>query len=211
MLEHKGIEHEVVDWVPRLPRRPAADARLPRRHRAGDRSSTGAGSRARSRSPAPSTRREPDPPLFPADARERRTGRGRPSAGATRSCSRSSRRLAGWIDRPPLGVAAPAWPARLGVTRGGTGRRRRGGRCAWYFAHKIGADAISRALRRTAGVAPPDLLDRVDELIAQGTIGGAQRNAADFQILTTVRLLMTIEDLAPLDRAPPGRPPRRSI
>jgi hypothetical protein len=43
----------------------------------------------------------------------------------------------------------------------------------------------------------PALLDHVEELLDEGTIGGEQRNAADFQIGTSVRLLMTFEDLAP--------------
>jgi glutathione S-transferase len=44
----------------------------------------------------------------------------------------------------------------------------------------------------------PDLLDRVDELIAAGTIDGAAPNAADFQILASVRVLLEFEDLAHL-------------
>ncbi len=41
------------------------------------------------------------------------------------------------------------------------------------------------------------LLDRVDALLAQGTIGGEAPNAADLQILTSIRLLMAHEDLRP--------------
>ncbi len=44
----------------------------------------------------------------------------------------------------------------------------------------------------------PELLDTVDALIADGTIGGAEPNAADFQILATVRVLLELEDLAHL-------------
>jgi glutathione S-transferase len=44
----------------------------------------------------------------------------------------------------------------------------------------------------------PELLDRVDTLIDDGTIGGADPNAADFQILASVRVLLEFEDLAPL-------------
>lgn len=43
----------------------------------------------------------------------------------------------------------------------------------------------------------PALLDHVDELLDEGTIGGKQRNAADFQLGTSVRLLLTFADLAP--------------
>jgi glutathione S-transferase len=42
----------------------------------------------------------------------------------------------------------------------------------------------------------PGLLDHVDFLIADGTIGGAAPNAADFQILSSVRVLLEFEDLS---------------
>jgi glutathione S-transferase len=41
-------------------------------------------------------------------------------------------------------------------------------------------------------------LDRVDRWIAEGLIGGEQPNAADLQIGSTIRLLMSIGDLRPL-------------
>jgi len=44
----------------------------------------------------------------------------------------------------------------------------------------------------------PELLDRADALLAQGTIGGAEPNAADLQILTSLRLLIAHEDLRPI-------------
>ncbi len=44
----------------------------------------------------------------------------------------------------------------------------------------------------------PATLDRIDELIAEGTIGGEEPNAADLQIFTSVRSLMGFPDLEPL-------------
>lgn len=45
----------------------------------------------------------------------------------------------------------------------------------------------------------PRLIDRVDALIAEGTIGDPERpNAADFQIGTSVRSMIAFEDLRPL-------------
>jgi glutathione S-transferase len=41
----------------------------------------------------------------------------------------------------------------------------------------------------------PELMDQVDALIADGTIGADRPNAADFQILATVRVLLEAEDL----------------
>jgi len=46
----------------------------------------------------------------------------------------------------------------------------------------------------------------VDELIQDGVIGGSERNAADFQIATSVSLLLTMEDVRPLIE---GRPAER--
>lgn len=56
------------------------------------------------------------------------------------------------------------------------------------------------------------LLDKVDELIASGTIGGEEPNAADFQIAPTIRLAMTLQDLRPLiDARPAGKFARQVI
>jgi glutathione S-transferase len=44
----------------------------------------------------------------------------------------------------------------------------------------------------------PRLLDRVDELLENQTIGGAELNAADFQIATSTALLATMADIRPL-------------
>lgn len=55
------------------------------------------------------------------------------------------------------------------------------------------------------------LLDRVDELIAAGTIDGDELNAADFQIAPSIRLAMTFQDLRPLIEArPAGRLAKRA-
>jgi glutathione S-transferase len=57
-------------------------------------------------------------------------------------------------------------------------------------------------VKRTLAEVPP-ALDRIDGWITEGVIGGDQLNAADFQIATSVRLLMCFEDLEP---AIAGRP-----
>jgi len=44
----------------------------------------------------------------------------------------------------------------------------------------------------------PGHLDRIDAWIADGVIGGEQPNVADLQLLSTVRLLATLDDLRPL-------------
>jgi glutathione S-transferase len=62
-------------------------------------------------------------------------------------------------------------------------------------------EAVRRDLR-----ALPRLLDRVDALLGEGVIGGDEPTAADFQIATSVRLLMTLDELRPLiEGRPAGR------
>lgn len=50
---------------------------------------------------------------------------------------------------------------------------------------------------RTALSRLPDRLDRADDFVRTGVLGGATPNAADFQILPAIRLALTIEDLRP--------------
>jgi glutathione S-transferase len=57
----------------------------------------------------------------------------------------------------------------------------------------------------------PELLDHVDDLIAEGTIGGAAPNAADFQILATVRVLLEFEDLGRVLAGRASVPPARRL
>ena len=62
-------------------------------------------------------------------------------------------------------------------------------RAAWKY-HGITAVRIAEDL---AGL--PAKLDHVDALIADGVIGGEQPNAADLQIGSTLRVLLTVGDL----------------
>jgi glutathione S-transferase len=55
----------------------------------------------------------------------------------------------------------------------------------------------------------PGLLDLADALVGEGTIGGPEPNAADFQILSSVRLLLDFKGLPSMDRRPSARAARR--
>jgi len=56
----------------------------------------------------------------------------------------------------------------------------------------------------------PGHIDHVDELIAAGVIGEAEPNVADFQIATSLALLMTMDDVRPLiEGRPAGELARR--
>ena len=93
-----------------------------------------------------------------------------------------------WLARDVVGMPAPTLMAALNAP------------IARSFANKVGA---TEAQVRSDVENLPGLLDRVDALIAEGTIGQDEPNAADFQIGTSVRVFMAFEDLAPLVE---GRP-----
>lgn len=65
-------------------------------------------------------------------------------------------------------------------------------RALWKY-HGISAVQLAEDL---TGL--PEKLDHVDCLIAEGVIGGEQPNAADLQIASTLRILLCLDDLAPL-------------
>jgi glutathione S-transferase len=71
---------------------------------------------------------------------------------------------------------------------------------ARYMANKVDSDEEIR----NAVAAVPAVLDHVDELIAKGVIGGDPPNAADFQIATSVRALLTVRDLDAVTRGHPA-------
>lgn len=58
-------------------------------------------------------------------------------------------------------------------------------------------------------VALPEHLDRVESLLGDGTLGGEQPNAADLQVAAALRLLTTLDDLAPALDRPAGQYARR--
>ena len=65
--------------------------------------------------------------------------------------------------------------------------------------NKASAAAVRADLERL-----PALLDHVDELLAQGVIGGEVPNAADYQIAPSLRLLLAFDQLRPLIEARPA-------
>jgi glutathione S-transferase len=192
MLEHKRIEHKVVDLVPGTHAallRPLGfrHGTVPALKLAGRRVQ---GSRAIART---LDQVEPEPRLFPTDPQERLRVEEAERWG-DEVLQVAPRRLGGWlaVNRPQLrinlareaGAVAPHLLGRAGLP------------VAWYFARKVEANDTALVIRTVRML--PALLDRVDELLGEGTIGGTQRNAADYQIGTSVRLLMTFADLRPV-------------
>jgi glutathione S-transferase len=50
----------------------------------------------------------------------------------------------------------------------------------------------------------PGFLDQIDAWIADGTLGGEHPNAADYQIATSLRLIMSLQDLRPMIMSRPA-------
>ncbi|HEX5821969.1 MAG TPA: glutathione S-transferase family protein [Solirubrobacterales bacterium] len=139
---------------------------------------------------------KPEPPLFPADPQKRLEVEEAERWG-DETLQNVPRRIVRWLSvhRPEtrlmiareIGVPLPKLAAWINAPT------------ARYMANKVDSDEEIQ----NAVAAVPEVLDHVDELIAKGTIGGEQPNAADFQIATSVRALLTVRDL---DDVTGGRP-----
>jgi glutathione S-transferase len=143
----------------------------------------------------------PSPPLFPQDP-ERRRAVEEADAWGDEVLQPLARRLtlnALKHDRSSLGSYLEG--AKLGIPH----------RIAVLTAPPIAAASrrVNRATDENARrdlAALPSAIDRVDELIAEGVIGGDELNAADFQIATSISLLLTMDDVRPMIE---GRPAER--
>jgi glutathione S-transferase len=133
---------------------------------------------------------QPEPPLFPADP-ERRIEVEEAERWGEQDFQNLPRRIVRWmamhrsevrriiardvgIPLPSL-VAGPYAPV------------------ARVMAKKVDAE---RRIRESIEEVP-EALSHIDRLIANGVIGGDQPNAADFQIATSVRALLSVQDLRP--------------
>jgi glutathione S-transferase len=197
MLEHKGIDYKRVDLLPIVSRflvrrvlRFPGD-RVPAMKIDGRRIQ---GSREIARE---LDRIKPDPPLFPSDPQKRRTVEEAEAWGD--GFQQVPRTLIWWgIKRDPdsqLGFLEDAQlplPPRLLV--------RTSAPVVWA-ATRLN-DSYDPTVKRMLADIPP-ALDRIDGWIGEGVLNGEELNAADFQIATSVRLLMCFEDL---ERAIAGRP-----
>lgn len=140
----------------------------------------------------------PEPPLFPA---ERRAEVEAAEAWAESTLQHVPRRAFRWALAARQDVREEA-NRRLGVPLPGYVALAMG-LPAMAFARLTGvsADVVERDVR-----ALPEWLERADDLVARGTIGGDAPNAADFQIGSTVAALLAFEDFEGLVA---GRPVSR--
>jgi glutathione S-transferase len=140
---------------------------------------------------------KPDPPLFPADPQQRLEVEEAERWG-DEVLQDVPRRIVRWmsVHRPEtrvmiareIGVPLPRFAAWINAP---TARR---------MANKVDSDQeIQNAVAMV-----PKVLAHVDDLIARGVIGGDPPNAADFQIATSVRALLTVRDLDPVTQGHPA-------
>jgi glutathione S-transferase len=194
MLEHKGLAYRTRDLLPGLHRlqvRAAGfdAATVPALKLDGRRVQ---GSLRISRE---LERLKPDPPLFPAG---RRAAVEEAEAWGEAVLQPVTARVFHWAlaHDPEL----REWLGRSSRVPAARALARVTGPVARVFAR----DAPDAAVRSDLAELPA-MLDHVDDLIAAGTIG-AEPTAADFQIATTVREVMSLGCLGPLVR---GRPAER--
>ena len=136
---------------------------------------------------------QPDPPLFPADPAARAAVEDAERFG-DEELQHPIRQLLWWgFKHDKENLRSYSEGARLGVPIG-LAIRTGGPLVALSARFNEANDATARA----ALAALPDLLDRVDAYVADGTIGGEEPNAGDFQIATSVGLALTLDDLKPL-------------
>jgi glutathione S-transferase len=195
MLEHKGIDHDIVWLLPGfhpvlLRTRGFRGGTVPALKLDGRKIQN---SRAISRA---LDEYQPEPRLFPADP-EKRLAVEEAERWGEEELQEVPRSLYRW-----MAAHRQAMRAQLAHESGlplpgaaGAGFAP----IARYFSGKSGGE--DEAHRLIAQL--PGMLDHVDELLAEGVIGAEEPNAADFQIAPSVRILLTMEDIAPLVE---GRP-----
>jgi len=149
----------------------------------------------------------PEPPLFPADPTARAAVEEAERFG-DEELQHPVRQILWWgfkHDKAPLRSYSEG--AKIGLPIGLAMKT-----SAPIVALSARFNEASDAHAIAALKALPALLDRVDALIAAGTIGGAEPNAADFQIATSLGLAMTMADIRPaIENRPAGQLAQRIV
>jgi len=200
MLEHKGMAYRRVDLIPALHKPILRALRFP--------SNTVPavvidGKRIQGTLNISRALEElrPSPPLFPRD-RARRTAVEHAEQWGEGVLQPVPRRLSWWaLGRERSAVPSFLEGARMIIPN--------------WLAIRTAAPIIWAEIRingsRDAAVREdlaslPAALDQVDAWIRDGVLGGEEKNAADFQIATSIRLLLCFDELRPLIE---GRPAAR--
>ncbi|HEY5815628.1 MAG TPA: glutathione S-transferase family protein [Solirubrobacterales bacterium] len=198
MLETKGIAYKRTDLMPVVSKGVLRGLGFPRNTvpaiKIDGRKVQGTGEIARELD-----RIQPEPPLLPADP-ERRAAVEEAERFGDQDLQPPVRAILWWAlrkDKAPLRSYSQG--AKLGIPIG----------LALKTAAPIVAasahfnEATDENVRRGLA-ALPAMLQRIDDWIADGTIGGEQPNVADFQIAPSLRLAMTLDDLRPAIESRPA-------
>lgn len=198
MLAYKGIEHRRIDLLPvisrgalkllRFPGVTVPALRIGRRRLTGSREISKALDEIR-----------PEPPLFPADPAKRVEVEDA-ERWAEEILQNAVRRIL-WNaikrDREPLRSYTEG--AKIGIPVGLAVKT-----AAPIVAAEIRINGVTDDAVEADLAAFPGWLDRIDDWIARGVLGGEAPNAADFQIAAGLRLAMTLEDLRPAIESRPA-------
>jgi glutathione S-transferase len=143
--------------------------------------------------------RHPQPPLFPADP-EQRAAVEDAERWANDKLQMEARRIAaGAVLRDPAAMSRSSGDGRMGYLLYRRALLRR------LITPRIlrGVFAASPRAERELLAEFPSMLDRIDAWIADGVLGGAQLNAADFMVAPSLALILYRPDVMPLFE---GRP-----
>jgi glutathione S-transferase len=199
MLEIKGIPYKRVDLMPVISRGVLRAMRFPGvtipAMRIGDKKITGSRAIAKELD-----RVQPDPPLYPTDPDARATVEQAEAWGETTLQNAARRILWNALKRDRAPLASFSEGARLGVPIGLAVKT-----AAPIVAMEVRINEATDERAREDLAALPGMLQRIDDWIAEGVLGGEELNAADLQIGTSVRLLTTLQDLRdPIASRPAG-------
>src|SRR3954447_1082437 len=197
MLRRKGIEFDRTDLMPVISRAVLKAQRfpgvtVPAMKVDGKRVQ---GSRAISRE---LDRLRPEPPLFPADP-QRRTQVEEAERFGDEDLQHPVRQILWWgLRQRRASLGSYAAGSRLGIPIGLAVRT-----SAPVVAAAVMRDGATDENVRADLASLPGMLQRIDDWIAEGVLGGELPNAADLQIAPSIRLAMSLDDLPP---AIEGRP-----
>jgi glutathione S-transferase len=206
MLETKGIAYKRTDLMPVISKAVLRSLGFPRKTvpalKLDGRKIQGTGEIARELD-----RIQPEPPLLPADP-ARRAAVEEAERFGDEELQPAIRAILWWAlrkDKSPLRSYSEG--ASLGIPIGLA--LKTAGPIVAASAHFNEAtdDNVRRGL-----AALPAMLQKIDDWIADGTIGGEQPNVADFQIAPSLRLAMTLDDLRPaIESRPAGELAKRLV
>ena len=199
MLELKGIEYKRVDLMPVISRGALRLMGFPGvtipALKIDGRKITGSREIAKELD-----RVQPEPPLYPADPAELAAVDQAEAWGETTLQYAARRVLWNALKRDRAPLASFSEGAKLGIPIS--------------LAVKTAAPIVAMEVRineatddrvREDLAALPGMLQRIDDWIAEGVLGGEHPNAADLQIATSLHLLMTLDDVRPaLEQRPAG-------